>query len=441
MSSSDWFDDNRRKNAALLVPGSSFSVGHLILWLSALFIISGLVWANFARLDEVTRGTGRVIPSSQTQVVQNLEGGILSDVLVREGDIVDKDQVLMRIDNTQFLSSFRDNRLQASALEARVQRLTAEVNGDEFQPGDTGEDDELVQALSNEHALFISRQRELSSSLDILEQQKKQREQELKGVNAEQKKLERSYQLAKKELDITRPLVAEGAMSEVELLRLERDVNELAGQLENNRLAIPRIESSIEEAKRRINERKNQFVSQAQSELNLARTELSSLGESSRALEDRVKRTEILSPARGTVKQIKINTIGGVIQPGMDLVEIVPTEDALLVEADIRPSDIAFLRPGQDALVKITAYDFAIYGGLPAKLEHISADTITDEKGERYYQVRLVTEKTNLGSEANPLPIIPGMATEVDILTGNKTVMEYLLKPINRAKARALRER
>ena len=440
MSNSGWFDSSTSPGKNRPVPGSTFSAGHLILWLSALFIFSAIAWANFARLDEVTRGTGRIIPSSQVQVVQNLEGGILEEILVSEGEVVEKEQVLMRIDNTRFLSSYRDNRLQSAALEARLQRLTAEVNSTEFGTQENSRE-ELANALANEMDLFSSRKRELNSSLEILQQQKNQRKQELIELEAEQRKLARSYELAKKEFDITRPLVAEGAMSEVELLRLERDVNELGGKLENNRLAIPRVQSSIKEAERRIEERQDQFISKAQAELNSVRTELSSLRENSLALEDRVKRTEIVSPVNGTIKQIKINTPGGVIQPGMDLVEIVPSEDALLVEADIRPSDIAFLRPGQDAMVKITAYDFAIYGGLPAKLEHISADTITDEQGERSYQVRLVTEKTNLGNETNPLPIIPGMATEVDILTGNKTVMEYLLKPINRAKGRALRER
>ena len=439
MTQSSWFNNKNDHDSdeSLIL---SISSSHIILWVTAIFLGVALLWANLARLDEVTRGTGRVIPSSQTQIIQNLEGGILSELLVKEGDSVEIDQPLIRIDNTHFLSSFRDNKLQSAALQARIARLSAEAKGEEFNP-DLAVNREIFEPLRNELNLHQTRRNELLSGLGILNQQKKQREQELIETLSEQNKLSTSYELAQKEYDITQPLVAEGAMSEVELLRLEREVNELKGKLNNNRLAIPRIKSAISEAENRIKERQEQFISKAQSELNNAKTEFASLSESSTALEDRVKRTEILSPVKGTVKQIKINTIGGVIQPGMDLIEIVPSEDVLLIEADIRPADIAFLRPGQRAMVKITAYDFAIYGGLPAKLEHISADTITDEQGERFYQVRLITEKTNLGDEEKPLPIIPGMATEVDILTGNKTVMDYLLKPIKRAQAKALRER
>ena len=440
MATSNWTShdfisaDDFISRRALLAPG------HLILWFTALFVLAGLIWAGFARLDEVTRGPGRVIPSSQTQVIQNLEGGIVAAILVKEGDFVKKSQPLMQIDNTQFLSSYRGNQLKSEELKARVARLTAEVNGREFKP-DASTGDENREFIKNEMALYTSRRNELNNGLEILEQQKTQKIQELAELQAEQKELKTGYELTNKELEITRPLVDQGAMSEVELLRLEREVNEQKGRLETIHISIPKAQAAVKEAEKRIAERTNRFKSETQAELNTAVADLARINELNLALEDKVKRTEITSPVNGTIKKIYINTLGGVIQPGMDVIEIVPSEDALLIEANIKPSDIAFLHPGQEAMVKITAYDFVIYGGLPAKVEHISADTITNERGERFYRVRLRTQKNYLGDAAHPLPIIPGMAANVDILTGNKTVLQYLLKPIRRAKAMALRER
>ena len=224
----------------------------------------------------------------------------------------------------------------------------------------------------------------------------------------------------------------------MQLLRLQREVSDLAGELEATKLAGPRIETALREAKRRIEERQLGFRAEAQRELNAVQAEAAALHEVITAEADRVSRTEVRSPVRGTVKRLLVNTVGGVIQPGADLIEIVPLEDNLLVEAKVRPADIAFLHPGQPAMVKVTAYDFAIYGGLDAVVEDISADTITDEHGESFYRVRVRTHDNALYKAGEPLPIIPGMTTQVDILTGEKTVLDYLLKPILRAKERAL---
>jgi adhesin transport system membrane fusion protein len=240
---------------------------------------------------------------------------------------------------------------------------------------------------------------------------------------------------------LTEPLVAEGAVSEVELLRLKRQVNDLRGGLEATRLAIPRVQSTYDEAIRKVEELELKFRTEARSELNDAISELARISESNQTLEDRVRRTWVKSPVRGTIKQLLVNTVGGVIQPGMDLVAIVPLEDTLLAEAQIRPKDIAFLRPGQEVVVKFTAYDFASYGGLDASLEHISADAINDDKGESFYLVRVRTNFNYLGSEKNPLPLIPGMQTEVNVLTGKKTVLAYLLKRYWRVADVALTER
>jgi adhesin transport system membrane fusion protein len=240
---------------------------------------------------------------------------------------------------------------------------------------------------------------------------------------------------------ITRPLAARRVVSKIELLQLERQVNDLAGELDSTRLAVPRIESALEEAERRIEERGLSFRAEAQRELNAVQAEATALAEAITASADQVKRTEVRSPVRGTIKRLLVTTVGGVVQPGEDLVEIVPLEDTLLVEAQVRPADIAFLHPGQLAKVKVTAYDFSIYGGLDGVVEDISADTITDERGESFYRIRVRTDDNALEHNGETLPIIPGMTTQVDILTGEKTVMDYLLKPILKAKERALRER
>ncbi|TVO68609.1 MAG: HlyD family type I secretion periplasmic adaptor subunit [Sedimenticola selenatireducens] len=414
--------------------------GRLILWMAVLFVSAALVWANWAKLDEVTTGIGQVIPSSQIQVVQNLEGGIVGALLVSEGETVEKDQVLLQIDDTRFSASLRETRLQYLSLKAKAARLQAESELSEYIPPQ-----EVLEERPNfidlEKSLYQAKRSELDNNRKILEEQTAQRKQELQELNARQNQLRRSLSLVERELSMTQPLVKAGAISEVEVLRLEREVNELAGQLESTTLSIPRIQSTLDESLGKLEELDLRFKSKAREEWNAVNTELSGLVASSVALEDRVKRTAVRSPVKGTIKQLMVNTVGGVIQPGMELVKIVPLEDNLLVEAKIRPEDIGFLRPGQKTIVKFTAFDFAIFGGMEGKLEHISADTIKDDEGNSFYQVRVRTAKNQLGSETNPLKIIPGMQAEVDILTGKKTVLSYLLKPVLRANERAMRER
>ncbi len=413
---------------------------HLILWVSAAFVLIAIVWANFATLDEVAHAEGRVIPSSQIQVVQNLEGGILASVNVRAGEAVTEGQTLLVLDDTRFASSFREGKLTTSALRARIARLEAEIEGTSFTTIEELAEDH-ADLLEDERRLYESRQQELDSSLDILRQQRTQFEQGLAELKASEKKLSRNASLAQQELDMTAPLVDKGAVSQVELLRLQAAVNDSLGQLEETRLAIPGSEAAVAEANEKIEERRQQFTSAAQAELTEAKRELSRLNISNVALEDRVNRTTVKSPVDGTVNQVLVNTVGAVIQPGMDLIEIVPANDTLLIEARIRPADIAFIHPGQKATVKLTAYDFSIYGGLDSVLELISADSITDERGEHYFKIQVRTHKNHLGSDDNPLPIIPGMIATVDIMTGEKTVMDYILKPLRRAQAAALSER
>jgi adhesin transport system membrane fusion protein len=281
----------------------------------------------------------------------------------------------------------------------------------------------------------------LETEIAILEEQVIQRSQELAELEALQRQLKRRYGLLKRELEITRPLVNQGAVSEVEMLRLQREANTLEAELESTELRIPQIRSKLKEARRAIEDRQLKYHNEAKLELNNLLSELEAISVSAVTLEDRLLRTHVRSPVHGTVNQILVNTVGGVIQPGMDLMEIVPLEDTLLVETKIKPADIAFLRPGQEAMVKFSAYDFTIYGGLEGMVEHISADSITDDKGQSFYLVRVRTSKNFLGSEENPMPIIPGMVAEVDILTGRKTILQYLLKPAIRTQKMALRER
>ncbi len=413
---------------------------HAILWVTVVFLAVALIWANFATLDVVAHANGKVIPSSQIQVIQNLEGGILAEVLVREGEYVLQGQSLMRMDDTRFASSYNEGRLSYRALQALVARLEAEISGLPFTPPPDFPEDQM-SLIRDQERLYQSRQQELQSSIDILTQQLHQHRESLAELKAEEQKLIRNAELARKELELMEPGVSTGAVSEVELLRVQRAVNESLGKLEVIQRTIPKAESVIAEALKKIEERRQQFVSASQTELNDARTELERLTISNVALEDRVNRTDVQSPVEGTVKQILVTTIGAVIQPGMDLIEIVPANDTLLIEARIRPSDVAFIHPGQKATVKLTAYDFSIYGGLDSVLELISADSITDEKGEHYFQIQVRTNKNHLGTDENPLPIIPGMIATVDIITGEKTVMDYILKPLKRAQASALSER
>ena len=412
----------------------------LLLLLLVYLVVLGLWWAHKTVIEEVTRGAGKVIPSGQVQVVQNLEGGIVSDILAREGEIVERDQVLIRIDNTTFRSSFQENTERRLARRFEIARLAAEVEGREPQwPAE--EAAQRPGLAASEQALYASRQAELASSIAVLANQARQKQQELAELRSNLARDQEAYRLAAEELQVTEPLAERGVVSRVEILRLKRQVNDLRGALEATRLAIPRAEAAIEGAERRIEEKRAAFLAEAQAALNEARTELAALQATGVAAEDRVLRTSVRTPVRGTVKRLLVNTVGGVVRPGADLVEIVPLEDQLLIEARVRPSDIAFIHADQPANVRITAYDFALYGGLKAKIEQISADAITNEKDESFFLVRLRTERSHLGPEGDPLPIIPGMTATVDILTGRKSILDYILSPILRAKETALRER
>ncbi|MBD9574347.1 HlyD family type I secretion periplasmic adaptor subunit [Pseudomonas sp. PDM23] len=415
-------------------------VVRLTIWILIGFVAFLLLWAHFAQIDEVTRGEGKAIPSSKVQKIQNLEGGIVSQIFVHEGQVVQAGEQLMRLDPTRFQSNVGETEADRLAMFLRVERLSAEVEDRALNIPDDVRAKAPGQA-SSEEALFHSRQQQLKDETDGLQQQLVQKQQELREFISKQAQYRNSLNLLRQEISMSEPLVAQGAMSQVELLRLKRGEVENRGQLDATTLAIPRAEAAVKEVERKVAETQSRFRSDALKELNEARTELSKATATGKALEDRVSRTLVTSPVRGIVKQLLVNTIGGVIQPGSDLIEIVPLDDTLLVEARIRPQDIAFLRPGQHAMVKFTAYDYTIYGGLQADLEQIGADTVTDDDGNSFYLIKLRTRKSHLGTDDKPLLIIPGMIATVDIMTGKKSILSYLLKPILRAKAEALRER
>lgn len=318
-------------------PKASF----LIIRYTLILFVIAIIWACFSPIDEITRAEGKIIPSSNVQVIQNLEGGIVSDIPVKIGQVVHKDDIVMKLDETRFASSAEESK----------------------------------------------------AGIDVLKEQVNQRAQEIAEKRSRLSQLQQSYAFINKELQMSKPLLAQGVVSEVEILRLQRQVSDLRGEMDANRLAIPRLESQLAEAK----------------------AKLEGASASSLAAKDRLDRTTVRSPVDGIIKTININTVGGVIQPGMNVMEIVPVEDKLLVEARVRPSDVGFLKVGQPAMVKISAYDFSIYGGLEAEVENITADSITNEKGESFYLVRVRTKKNYLGTEEKPLPIIPGMMASASI--------------------------
>lgn len=412
----------------------------LTIWGLLAFVLFALVWAHFAVVDEVTRGEGKAIPSSRLQKIQNLEGGIVAELYARQGQVVEEGDPLLRLDDTRFASNVGETTADSNALALRVERLTAEIEG--RQPAFPDDIAAQVPSLAaNELALFNSRQQQLRAEIGGLEEQLVQRRQELRELASKQGQFRSSLALLRKEIEMSEPLVASGAISPVEVLRLKRAEVESRGQLDATTLAIPGAEAAIKEIDSKIGEARGRYRSEALTQLNEARTELTKLQSTGKALKDRVRRTLVTSPVRGVVKQIMVNTVGGVIQPGSDIMEIVPLDDTLLIEAKIRPQDIAFLHPGQEAVVKFTAYDYTVYGGLKARLEYIGADSITDDEGNSFFLIHLRTDKSHLGSADKPLLIIPGMVASVDIITGQKSILSYLLKPIIRARAEALRER
>ncbi|UVH56695.1 HlyD family type I secretion periplasmic adaptor subunit [Variovorax paradoxus] len=371
----------------------------LVVWIVGTALVALLAWAWSFKLDEVSTGTGKVVPSSKEQMIQSLEGGILVDLKVREGDIVDAGQVLAQLDRTKTESTVQESASRVRAALAMSARLAAEVGGTSLAfPPEVQSDADLVRT---ETALYRSRREQLASSLA--------------GVT-------QALVLMRRELALTEPLVSRGAASDVEVLRLKRQINE---------------------AETKAADIKSQYSVKAREELAKANAEIEAQRSVTRGRSDSLTRLTFASPVRGIVKDIAVTTVGGVLPPGGKLMEIVPLDEKLLVEARISPRDVAFIHPGQDATVKVTAYDYAIFGGLPGKVTTISPDTIQDDvkRDVYYYRVYIRTDADHLNnSSGQSFPIVPGMIATVDIHTGSKSVLDYLVKPLNKARE-ALRER
>ncbi|MFT5660785.1 MAG: adhesin transport system membrane fusion protein [Sulfurimonas sp.] len=413
----------------------------LMLWLSAIVIIWLIIWAYYAKIDALTRGQGKIIPSHQIQVIQNLEGGIVGEILVQEGDSVKKGDILIKIDDTSFASNYAESQLRYDELQAKTIRLMSESTGKNFKASkEVRKRSPLL--IKHEESLYRSNKEQLENNILIYKRRLQQKRAEHQEAKAKLAQLKNNFNLISQEVELNRPLVKKGLVSEVEFLQLRRQQGTIKGDMKSIKLSIPRLYSIIEEQHNNVIEVKLKFQNAAKEAFNEARAEMSRIESLNVAREDKVKRTLVRSPVNGTIKQLLVNTVGGVVRPGMDIIEIVPSQDNLLVEAKIRPADIAFLYPGQRAIVKFSAYDFAIYGSLKGTLTHISAGTIVDEIDKQsYYLVRIKTDKNYLGNEANPLQVIVGMTTDVDIITGKKTVLNYILKPILRARENTLSER
>lgn len=412
----------------------------ILVWLIFLVIVFLIVWASLTTLDKIVRGEGKVVPSSQIQVVQNLEGGIVSNIFVKTGDKVRKGETLIKLDNTQFASSFGEAETQKFNLQAQSERLKAEAFDRPFIEKYPSEDPNVIRMFDREKTLYQNQLNQLQTNIHILEQQIVQHRSELEEAQNQATQLKKSYELLQKEIHIMEPLVREGIASQVDLLKTRRDANDAYTKLQSTRISIPKLQSAVKEAESRQKEAKQDFQNKAQEKLNEVLAKLEQIQNSQTAIEDKVRRTNIRSPVNGVINQLMVSTIGEVVKPGNDIIKIVPNDASLVLETKILPSDIGFVYPGLKAKIKFTAYDFAIYGGLEGTVENISADTIVDDKGNSFYIARIKTNKNHLGTDKNPLYLLPGMQATVDVVVGKQTIMDYLIKPIIKAKDLALRE-
>ena len=402
-------------------------------------VVFGIIWAGVVKVEVITRGQGQVAPSQDIQIVQTLEGGIVEELLVSPGDIVKKDQVLMRLSDIQFSSEERGTEARFLGLEAKKARLTAEASGEDFKVPDEVAD-KAPQIAANEKALYDSRQKELQNAYAILDDRIAKANAELAEVKAQINRFYSSRKLLNDELAITRDLVAKRAVPKLEEIRLNREIADISGQINAQSQKQKALQAEVQVAKKERSSQLDKFRSQALGELNKVETEIASLRENLKSIGDRVDRREVKAPVEGIVNNIAVRTIGGVVEPAMQLVEIVPVDEELKIIARIQPNEIAFIRPGQPSKVKITAYDPQKYGSLDGTLVRIGATSGRDHDGNTYFEIEVHTDKNHMGDDDNPLPVTPGMVADVEVITGKRTILEYLLKPILRARDRALTE-
>ncbi|AJD40462.1 HlyD family type I secretion periplasmic adaptor subunit [Rhizobium sp. SEMIA 4085] len=415
-----------------------------ILALCALLIASFIGWAAIASVDEIARGEGKVIPVSKTQIIQSSEPGVVQQIAVTLGQVVRKGQLLVQLDNTTTASTLGESVAKARALGAKVARLKLEEAGQYEMPYVCPQDILAVakDVCSNEASLFAADRASYENKLGVLKERVRQRENELNEAHANIARLRDNIAGAQRQYDLIKPLSDKKLVAQTEMLKVERDLTDQQGQLKVYQESIDRLEAAVQEATLQLGDLALELRQQALTENATTLAELSVVDETIRGASDRVKRTDIRSPVDGIVNTLEVNTIGAYVDPGRVIAGIVPTADTLLIEAKISPRDVAFVRRGQSAIVKVTAYDFSIFGGLEGVVENISADSLVEkEKGETYYLVQVKTDKSELERDGKLYPIIPGMVASVEIMTGNKTVLSYLLKPINKARSEALTER
>lgn len=413
---------------------------HFILWFWFFTVVLFLVWASFTSIDEITRGSGEVVPSGENQIVQNLEGGIVEEILVKEGQIVKKDQILIKINNKKSESTYETNTLKTEALKAKIIRLKAQANNTKFIY-DKNINKKVLDLYKNEKSLFKSNLQQVHAKKQILQNQLKQKYNSIKDARSQKSTAARSLNMINQELKMIAPMVQKGLSSRMDLLALKREKNNISQKYTSAKIAEPKLQAEVSEIKNKIDEVDYIFQSKSKEQLSEAMASLHGADASTDALKDQVSRTYVRSPMNGIIQKLYVHTVSGVVKPAQDLVEIVPVDHQLILEVKIKPSDIAFVHEGIEAIVKFSAFDFSIYGGLKGHVIQMNPDTIKDKEGNQFYLIRIKTNKNNFEHNGIKMKIIPGMTVSVDILTGKKTVMDYILKPIIKAKQYTFTER
>lgn len=427
-----------RSSALLQRTSSSFSY---VLWIILATVTWAIIWANYAQLEELTRGTGKIIPSEQVKKIESFDNAVVENILVKEGDKITKGQLLLKFNNIDSSSILEQNTLRQEELKAKATRLELEsklIIKDSL----TEFADKKSSIMREELLLYATNVKQLRLKISAMDEKINQKSSELNEAIKKESSLQKNFTLLKQELEIKENMAEQKIISEVEYIQLQRQKNDLAQELNKIYNEILRAKSSIKELKQNIEEIKLEFQNRAKKEYHEVLSEIARLSQKHNSLSNQLTRGEVYSPIDGYIKKMYINTIGEVAQAGNTLFEIVPSDDSLIAEVKIAPEDIAYLKIGQDAMMKFSAYDFNIYGGIKAKITYISADTIIDDEDRKYYYiVHLKLDKYHLGDKNNPFAIKVGMVADVDIIHGKKSVMNYILKPILKAKQNALTEK
>lgn len=409
-------------------------------WPVMILLVAALIWAYFARLEEVSVATAEVVPQGRVKVVQHLEGGIIQDIFVQEGDTVSAGDPLLQLDLASTGTNREELQVRLDSEVLVLARLRAEANGTPLQfPKEVA--DRRPAIVEAQRQAYEARLSELESSLGVLREQVRQKELEVQELQAQQRAITNNLRLAQERFTLSESLLSEGLTARIEHLELQSEVESLQGELDSTNSSIERAQAAIAESRERLNEAELRFRREAKEELGNSEQTVARTQELMVQADQQGVRAEIKSPTDGIVKNMRFNTIGGVIGPAEPILEIVPTGDRLVIEAKLNPTDRGYVTEGQPALVKISTYDFARYGGLDGKVTLVAPDSSTDEDGEPYFRVVVETDRTYLGNREGDLPITPGMQATVDIKTGERSVMDYLIKPVLKLRDEAFRER